>query len=60
VSRRLTLAALAVLVAGAARAAFADADATAASAIGDQAVGAELGIAGGGRVTPGGFRLAGH
>ncbi|CAN5872524.1 hypothetical protein BH11MYX3_BH11MYX3_11000 [soil metagenome] len=28
--------------------------------IGDQAIGAETGIAGGGRVTPGGLRIAGH
>jgi len=28
--------------------------------IGDQAIGAELGVAGGGRVTPGGLRIAGH
>lgn len=28
--------------------------------IGDQAIGADLGIAGGGRVTPGGLRIAGH
>lgn len=28
--------------------------------IGDQAIGAETGIAGGGRVTPGGLRVAGH
>jgi opacity protein-like surface antigen len=28
--------------------------------IGDQSVGADIGIAGGGRVTPGGLRLAGH
>ena len=33
---------------------------TAAEAIGDQAIGAELGLATGGRVTPGGLRLAGH
>jgi len=28
--------------------------------IGDQAIGADLGVAGGGRVTPGGLRVAGH
>jgi len=28
--------------------------------IGDQAIGADLGVAGGGRVTPGGLRIAGH
>ncbi|HTR52411.1 MAG TPA: hypothetical protein VMJ10_16975 [Kofleriaceae bacterium] len=33
---------------------------TAADVIGDQGIGAELGLATGGRVTPGGLRLAGH
>lgn len=33
---------------------------TAADELGDQAVGAELGVAGGGRVTPGGLRISGH
>ena len=33
---------------------------TTADVIGDQSIGAELGVATGGRVTPGGFRLAGH
>lgn len=28
--------------------------------IGDQGIGAEIGVAGGGRVTPGGLRIAGH
>ena len=28
--------------------------------IGDQAIGAEVGVAGGGNVTPGGLRIAGH
>ncbi len=34
--------------------------ASAAEDIGEQAIGAELGVATGGRVTPGGLRLAGH
>ena len=62
-SRRLILAS--VLAAGIAHAdpsvtAAADPEAASEDEIGDQGIGAELGIAGGGRVTPGGLRVAGH
>lgn len=63
-SRRLILAAL-VVAGGVAHAqpsvtASTDTDAADAEEIGDQGIGAEIGIAGGGRVTPGGLRIAGH
>jgi len=54
---------VALLPAGAARADSVPVPApaaTAADAIGDQGIGAELGLATGGRVTTGGLRLAGH
>ena len=66
-SRRLSLAAMVLLAAGAS---VARADAPGSTAgtpatppgdeLGDQSIGAEAGIATGGRSTPGGLRLAGH
>ena len=55
-SRRLIL----VLLAGTARAQPVDKPDEKSPEIPDQGLGAEIGIAGGGRVTPGGLRLSGH
>lgn len=54
------LIALALLAGGAAHADSITEQADDAEAIPDQSIGAALGIAGGGRVTPGGLRVAGH
>ena len=61
-SRRLIWSGVAIVVAtaGAAHAEADVASAVAPADLGDQGVGAEVGVATGGRVTPGGLRVAGH